>query len=528
MGSSATWHIGPDAETLDLSWSPYNVIMSSVLETGLSFNGQCGPYPTFCIPSLETNMALSSRGGAAIQGGLSVTPITLPAPTATAYPGTGSTTNTYAVNCKIQNEEIIGTIPPGPADATNTGLTTAVSVTNSVPRTQLGTLYSGVVSHALNHYYNGIPLEGANTQTYTTAVLLGGTGYNIGDTVTPYGQGSGGVLTVATVTGVGGAVLTMNVTTPGSGYYPKYNNSMTTLTGGGSGLYADIMPYYDTIYFPHFSTGNGNSGYANVRTDGCYWDIAVNGTTQSLITQYQASGYGQSPELLNASAGVFYDFGQALTAYTAPARNSTGDSFLSGTSGITTIGNFSFQNETLSLFGVGLAMTPRLATANANVAIGPTGTATQSVLSLCFNSDLLYNHCVAMNANTGGLYIGSDGAAVPIYTVEGSGSASNTLDNGSGDMFAKVSFGVGTLQAATNIPFCNNSSIFAGYNTLASCAGLTPTQTTVGALGSAATNSGVMKSVTDSTVVAAEGQTCVGGSGTPALAFSNGTIWKCF
>jgi hypothetical protein len=34
--------------------------------------------------------------------------------------------------------------------------------------------------------------------------------------------------------------------------------------------------------------------------------------------------------------------------------------------------------------------------------------------------------------------------------------------------------------------------------------------------------------VSDSTTIAIEGQTCVGGSSSKALAFSNGTIWKCF
>lgn len=55
------------------------------------------------------------------------------------------------------------------------------------------------------------------------------------------------------------------------------------------------------------------------------------------------------------------------------------------------------------------------------------------------------------------------------------------------------------------------------------------TTTTVGALPAAAAgNKGQMISVSDSTAVAAEGQTCVGGGAVTALAFSNGTVWKCF
>jgi hypothetical protein len=52
--------------------------------------------------------------------------------------------------------------------------------------------------------------------------------------------------------------------------------------------------------------------------------------------------------------------------------------------------------------------------------------------------------------------------------------------------------------------------------------------TTVSALPSAASNAGAMIQVSDSTTVAAEGQTCVGSSTNKALAFSNGTAWKCF
>lgn len=44
----------------------------------------------------------------------------------------------------------------------------------------------------------------------------------------------------------------------------------------------------------------------------------------------------------------------------------------------------------------------------------------------------------------------------------------------------------------------------------------------------AAGNKGQMIAVSDSTAVAAEGQTCAGSSTNTALAFSNGTVWKCF
>lgn len=50
----------------------------------------------------------------------------------------------------------------------------------------------------------------------------------------------------------------------------------------------------------------------------------------------------------------------------------------------------------------------------------------------------------------------------------------------------------------------------------------------VSSLPSASANPGVIVYVTDSTAISAEGQTCVGGSTKKALAFSNGSVWKCF
>jgi hypothetical protein len=51
---------------------------------------------------------------------------------------------------------------------------------------------------------------------------------------------------------------------------------------------------------------------------------------------------------------------------------------------------------------------------------------------------------------------------------------------------------------------------------------------TVATLPAAAANPGGIAYVTDSTAIAAEGQNCAGSSTTKALAFSNGTVWKCF
>lgn len=64
---------------------------------------------------------------------------------------------------------------------------------------------------------------------------------------------------------------------------------------------------------------------------------------------------------------------------------------------------------------------------------------------------------------------------------------------------------------------------------LASSTALRVTAITVASLPAAAAgNAGQMRIVSDSTAIAAEGQTCVGGGAVTALAFSNGSVQKCF
>jgi hypothetical protein len=69
-------------------------------------------------------------------------------------------------------------------------------------------------------------------------------------------------------------------------------------------------------------------------------------------------------------------------------------------------------------------------------------------------------------------------------------------------------------------------------NALQSFTFLSITPVTVASLPTAgAGNVGQTRSVSDSTAISSEGQTCVGGNATPpnhANAFSNGTVWKCF
>jgi hypothetical protein len=68
------------------------------------------------------------------------------------------------------------------------------------------------------------------------------------------------------------------------------------------------------------------------------------------------------------------------------------------------------------------------------------------------------------------------------------------------------------------------NSVIANYNMTP----LFPGAKTVGSLPAANENIGAIFRVTDSTPITTEGQTCAGGGSNTALAFSNGTVWKCF
>jgi hypothetical protein len=63
---------------------------------------------------------------------------------------------------------------------------------------------------------------------------------------------------------------------------------------------------------------------------------------------------------------------------------------------------------------------------------------------------------------------------------------------------------------------------------LTASGGVDPGVSTVAALPSASSSAGKMRRVSDSTTISAEGQTCTGGGTATALAFSNGSVWKCF
>jgi hypothetical protein len=413
-GSSNNTIIGPQAASvIDASWSPWNTFLGSAENVTTT----C-PLAD-CVPSLQTARSLSSLGGLSVQGGMTLLPVILPSLTSSnfvAYPGTGSTTVQYAINATLPGG--IGNI----GSPTVTGLTSFYSLTNSVPRSQLGTINTVAVSH------------GRGYEGYSSSPLCG-TGFMTGNTVR---ANTGNLDNLLTVTASGGCVTALTVTTTGTGNQPTYAATTTTLTGSGTGLQVDVTPYYNAILFPPLETGNGNSGYPDIKTTGYQWDVAVNSSSTCLVTGYMASGYGLQPGFLNGSVGVYFDYGQTLAGCTEPTANTTGNAVLGTSATVERISNFNHQSKTLSPFGTGLNLYPQMANSNMPFAISPSGTGTQSVFENCYNADVAETHCIVQIASSSGLLIGQEGGNPPIQTMNGSGAARNTLDDGAGNMVAKT------------------------------------------------------------------------------------------
>jgi hypothetical protein len=106
------------------------------------------------------------------------------------------------------------------------------------------------------------------------------------------------------------------------------------------------------------------------------------------------------------------------------------------------------------------------------------------------------------------------------------------INSGALTVTSQSTFGAGTNDVVDNSTTPNFTATVAawpnGYGPYSNVASSTLGPTVVGSLPSASAYAGKTFSVSDSTSIATEGQTCVGGSSTSAVAVSNGTIWKCF
>jgi hypothetical protein len=114
---------------------------------------------------------------------------------------------------------------------------------------------------------------------------------------------------------------------------------------------------------------------------------------------------------------------------------------------------------------------------------------------------------------------GTNGTYIQTGGYFGTNSANDTKITTNGNvgirLFQDRGVAIGTTQADP------------GAGNLAVSGGITLGIVTVSALPNASTYGGMMLRVSDSTTITTEGQTCVGGGTTVAIAVSNGSAWKC-
>jgi len=118
--------------------------------------------------------------------------------------------------------------------------------------------------------------------------------------------------------------------------------------------------------------------------------------------------------------------------------------------------------------------------------------------------------------------------------VDVAGSTRCMVDIGTGSRVNIANLSLGSVSTCAVKDEVNGitvtgavNSVIAGYD-MTPRYGLTLGATTVGTLPPAASNAGAMFRVSDSTSISHEGQTCMPGGSHIALAFSNGSVWKCF
>lgn len=118
------------------------------------------------------------------------------------------------------------------------------------------------------------------------------------------------------------------------------------------------------------------------------------------------------------------------------------------------------------------------------------------------------------------------GGSSVTYVTNGSGGMELVIGGATGANASLEVFNSSSNGAALQIGGSGAVNVFNDGHAVLSA--YTNVPTAVSGLPAVAGAKGWWITVNDSTTVAAEGQTCVGGSSNQALAFSNGTIWKCF
>jgi len=226
-------------------------------------------------------------------------------------------------------------------------------------------------------------------------------------------------------------------------------------------------------------------------------------------------------------------------------------------SSVTDTGGLLSTSNVFKTTGAGAASTPMMMVTGAL----PTGTATTAFPGIYYDCNgstqpttfstnttvLGANTCTGFNGNWVDFI--SNGSASHAFQINSGGTVtigsgqsfsfsgrSRFTSSGDGILTGTNAGGTGLTRFNFGLTSSSGPALCVSGTVLTVCAGdgtavatLGNGTTTVAALPAAAAgNKGQQISVSDSTTVAAEGQTCVGGSTNTALAFSNGVVWKCF
>lgn len=171
-----------------------------------------------------------------------------------------------------------------------------------------------------------------------------------------------------------------------------------------------------------------------------------------------------------------------------------------------------------------------------------TGHALISADNISIASNTTMSDVFSLNASSGESVSGSFGPGIlldtgitSLFTTNSSDASAVQLNGYSLQLQPGGAYPATITQAANSVLTISAGGGGSGIALSPGTAGIsvsgntfTPASTTVGALPAASSYPGAIMYVTDSASFTNEGQPCAGSGTTKALAFSNGSTWKCF
>jgi hypothetical protein len=494
--------------------------------------------PVYAVPTLTGNVTIPSGvtlhfwGSAPGQiklGNFNLTingPIQAPAAQVFVYSGTGTVTfgngagpilanwfgcNASGLNNAITSFTSAGGIVDARACPSMTGQNVTVNVGSNTQQVSLllpAATYSGTAD-PLFIVSNGSALTTAmGTAIQQTCVTCNGiilAGKFPGNTISPY---RGGIYGLGTIQGPTATAAS----TSGSGIVWGGGTEPGNIVGNNA-----IETELEGIAVHGFTIGvkYGDNNYLTLMNH-----VRIYDNTSNVIEPSTLSGSGESLQILDS---VFANNPSTGGTYTACVK-------FNDTTGSTHVQIIGGSMDECQYWGAGNVTTfiSKTHFENPNCSTDPTSKANPPITingSMSLAEALILEDC------------GSETKTAEVYnTGAGNVTVVNTTSAGpqAFPSFLKLS-GAGNGMVVNLLSYGNVQSMCAssstGVCTSFSNSGDGPKLqlglTTVSSLPSAATYSGYMMAVSDSTL-GSEGAACVGGGSTRAFAWSNGSIWKCF